>query len=81
MKEDILQAVIKLLEKNEILVLGIACDFNGVNRLMKPMHVDFNKPSFTTDSGRDILVFSDTTHLLKCVKNRDSGFVQENSME
>lgn len=70
--------VINLLEQSGLIVVATVCDLGPKNRaLFNELKVGHNlNPSFKSDSGRDVFVFSDAPHLLKCARNHfvDKGF-------
>lgn len=73
-----LMDVINELEKNELLVVAVVSDLGPTNRACwNELKVNHQNPQFKTDTDRDVFVFSDTPHLLKCIRNHfvDSGFV------
>lgn len=78
MTRTILMDVINLLEHSGLIVVATVCDLGPKNRaLFNELKVGHNlNPSFKSNSGRDVFVFSDAPHLLKCAQNRfvDKGF-------
>lgn len=80
MTKDILMSVINLLEKNGLIVVATVSDLRPTNRaLFNQLNVNHVNPCFKTDSGRDVFVFSDAPHLLKCLRNHfvDKGFIND----
>lgn len=78
MTREVLMGVINLLEEHGLTVVATVSDLGPTNRaLFNELKVDHTNPSFKTDSGKDVFVFCDVPHLLKCARNHfvDKGFV------
>lgn len=78
MTGKIINDVINELEKNGLLVVATVSDLGPTNQAcFNQLGVNYNNPTFKTQSGRDVFVFCDTPHLLKCARNHfvDKGFL------
>lgn len=80
MTRDVLMGVINLLEENGLTVVATVSDLGPTNRaLFNELNVNYTNPCFKTDSGKDVFVFFDALHLLKCARKHfvDKGFLYD----
>lgn len=78
MNKTTLMSVINALEDNNQTVVAVVSDLGPTNRVcFQELGIDHNNPQFKSDSVRNVVVFSDVPHLLKCIRNHfvDRGFI------